>query len=51
MDEIVTHIGTDHLVAWAWAPGADRQLVPGTQQLAEALAAARVKTGAACPRK
>ncbi len=25
LDEIVTHIGTDHLVAWAWAPGAGRQ--------------------------
>jgi hypothetical protein len=51
LDDIVTHIGTDHLVAWAWAPGAGRQPAPGTQQTAEALAAAWVKTGAVCPKK
>jgi hypothetical protein len=50
LDEIVTHIGTDHLVGWAWAPGAGRQPAPGTQHGAESLAAAWVKTGAACPK-
>ena len=24
LDDIVHHIGTDHLVGWAWAPGARR---------------------------
>ncbi len=32
LDDIVTHIGTDDLVGWAWAPGAGRQPAPGTQQ-------------------
>lgn len=49
LDDIVHHIGTDTLVGWAWAPGTGRQSAPGTQQQAGALAAAWVKTGAACP--
>jgi cytochrome c5 len=50
LDEIVRHIGTDHLVGWAWAPGAGRQPAPGTQSEAGALLDAWVNTGAVCPR-
>ena len=51
LEEIVHHIGTDHLVGWAWAPGGDRQPAPGTQsaELARCLDA-WVNTGAVCPR-
>jgi hypothetical protein len=49
LEEIVHHIGTDHLVGWAWAPGGDRQAAPGTQTRAGASVAAWVKTGAVCP--
>ena len=42
LDDIVHHIGTDHLVGWAWAPGAQKE--------AGALAGAWVRTGAACPK-
>jgi hypothetical protein len=48
-DDIVHHIGTDHLVGWAWAPGAGRQPAPGTQAQEGALLDAWVKTGAVCP--
>src|SRR5271154_5171190 len=34
---LVEHIGEDHLVGWAWAPGAGRKPAPGTQQQAGAL--------------
>jgi hypothetical protein len=49
LEEIVHHVGTDHLVGWAWAPGAGRQSAPGTQSQAGALLDAWVKTGAVCP--
>lgn len=49
LDDIVHHIGTDHLVGWAWAPGAGRSPAPGTQSEAGALLDAWVKTGAFCP--
>jgi hypothetical protein len=49
LEEIVHHVGTDHLVGWAWSPGFGRQPAPGTQQEAGELLAAWVKTGAACP--
>jgi hypothetical protein len=49
LESLVEHIGTDHLVGWAWAPGYGRQPAPGTQKEAGALAEAWVKTGAACP--
>jgi len=43
------HVGDDHLVGWAWAPGGDRRPAPGTQMQAGALLDAWVKTGAVCP--
>jgi hypothetical protein len=49
LEALVEHIGTDHLVGWAWAPGYGRQPAPGTQKEAGALVEAWVKTGAACP--
>jgi len=47
--DLVSLIGSDALVGWAWAPGAGRQPAPGTQKQAGALVDAWVKTGAACP--
>lgn len=49
LNEIVHHVGTDHLVGWAWAPGAGRQSAPGTQAQESALLDEWVKTGATCP--
>jgi hypothetical protein len=49
LDEIVRHVGTDHLVGWAWAPGAGRQSAPCTQAQTGALLAEWVKSGAVCP--
>lgn len=47
--QIVEHSAHDELVAWGWAPGADREPAPGTQAQFAALIAAWVATGAACP--
>jgi hypothetical protein len=47
--QIVEHNGHDELVAWGWAPGADREPAPGTQAQFGALTAAWVETGAECP--
>jgi len=49
LQQILTHIATDTLVGWAWAPGFGRQPAPGTQQQLGALIDAWIKTGAACP--
>jgi hypothetical protein len=49
VEALVEHIGTDHLVGWAWTPGFGRRPAPGTQGQAGALVEAWVKTGAACP--
>ena len=46
---LIEHIGEDHLVGWAWAPGYGRQPAPGTQKQAGALVEAWIETGAACP--
>jgi len=47
---LVEHVGGDHLVGWAWAPGSGREPAPGTQDQARALISAWVETGAECPR-
>jgi hypothetical protein len=47
--EITTHIATDSLVGWAWAPGFGRTPAPGTQKELGALIAAWAQTGAVCP--
>jgi hypothetical protein len=49
LEQILTHIATDTLVGWAWAPGFGRQPAPGTQQELGALIEAWMKTGAVCP--
>jgi hypothetical protein len=49
VDALIEHIGEDHLVGWAWAPGYGRRPAPGTQKQARALVEAWVKTGAECP--
>jgi cytochrome c5 len=46
---LVEHIGEDHLVGWAWAPGYGREPAPGTQKQAGALVEAWIEAGAACP--
>jgi len=47
--EIAEHSAHDKLVAWGWAPGADRAPAPGSQAQFGALMAAWIQTGAACP--
>jgi hypothetical protein len=47
--QLVDHDGHDALVGWGWAPGADREPAPGTQEQFGALTAAWVETGAECP--
>ena len=49
VDALIEHIGEDHLVGWAWAPGYGRRPAPGTQKEAGALVEAWVKSGAKCP--
>ena len=48
--QIVEHNAHDKaLVAWGWAPGADREPAPGSQEQFGAIVAAWVETGAECP--
>jgi hypothetical protein len=49
LQQLLTHMATDSLVGWAWAPGFGRQPAPGTQQELGALIDAWIKTGAVCP--
>jgi hypothetical protein len=49
LQQLLTHMATDSLVGWAWAPGFGRRPAPGTQQEFGALIDAWIKTGAACP--
>ena len=49
LEQILTHLATDSLVGWAWAPGFGRKPAPGTQAELGALIEAWVKTGAVCP--
>jgi hypothetical protein len=51
LPEIVEHAAHDPIVAWGWAPGADRAPAPGTQARFASLVAAWVSAGAACPSK
>ncbi|WP_119681696.1 Isoquinoline 1-oxidoreductase subunit [Indioceanicola profundi] len=47
--QIRTHMAEDHLVGWAWHPGAGRRPAPGTQAEFADLISAWIETGAACP--
>ncbi len=49
VDAIAEHSAHDAIVAWGWAPGADREAAPGTQAAFGALIRAWIDTGAACP--
>jgi len=47
--EVHDHLAFDRLVGWGWAPGADRQPAPGTQQEVAAKFQAWIDSGAECP--
>ena len=47
--QIQDHLAHDGLVAWGWAPGADRAPAPGTQAELGALAQQWIDSGAECP--
>ncbi|MBB4228863.1 hypothetical protein [Rhizobium mongolense] len=47
--DLIKHMGTDHLVGWAWHPGSGRTAAPGSQETFAALISAWVDTGAECP--
>ncbi len=49
LDQIHDHLAHDPLVAWGWAPGADRARPPGSQAELGALIQAWIDTGAECP--
>jgi hypothetical protein len=47
--QIHDHVAHDGIVAWGWAPGADRAPAPGSQAELAALFQAWIETGAVCP--
>ena len=49
LDDLVTHVTSDPLVIWAWAPGKGRRPPPGTHAGFAALIRAWAETGAECP--
>lgn len=49
--QLHAHLAHDGLVAWGWAPGADRTPAPGTQAQLAALFQAWIDTGAVCPQE
>jgi len=49
LPQIVEHSEHDALVAWGWAPGAEREPAPGSQAQFGALIAAWADSGAECP--
>ena len=49
--QIQAHLAHDPLVAWGWAPGADRVPAPGTQAELGVLAQAWIESGAECPQE
>jgi hypothetical protein len=50
LQQIVDHMGKDHLVGWGWRPGPGRKRAPGTQQAMGELSRAWVDSGAYCPK-
>jgi hypothetical protein len=48
--ELHHHMAEDHLVGWAWNPGAGRAPAPGTQATFGGLIQAWIDTGAKCPK-
>ena len=49
MAVILDHMANDHLVGWAWSPGADRTPAPGTQAQFGVLMRAWAAAGGQCP--
>jgi len=49
VEDLIDHLGQDHLPGWAWAPGEGRTPAPGNQTTFGALTAAWVAAGAHCP--
>ncbi|HJV41909.1 Isoquinoline 1-oxidoreductase subunit [Caulobacter sp.] len=49
LDQIRHHMAEDHLVGWAWNPGAGRRPAPGSQRAFGDLIAAWIDAGARCP--
>lgn len=49
LDQLRHHMAEDHLVGWAWRPGAGRTPAPGDQTQFGQLIAAWIESGAACP--
>lgn len=49
LDDLVSHNSKDHLVNWAWNPGAGRSSAPGDQATFGALTAAWAEAGGGCP--
>jgi hypothetical protein len=47
--DLHTHMSTDKLVGWAWAPGPGRIPAPGTQAEFGQLIQAWISSGASCP--
>jgi len=47
--QIHEHMAKDHLVGWAWSPGAGRAPAPGSQAELGELVQAWIDTGAKCP--
>ncbi len=50
MAQLHHHMAQDHLVGWAWNPGAGRVAAPGTQAQFGELIKAWIDTGAKCPK-
>jgi hypothetical protein len=49
--QVHDHLAHDAIVAWGWAPGADREPAPGTQAQLAALFQAWIDNGAVCPQE
>ncbi|MEM9488271.1 MAG: Isoquinoline 1-oxidoreductase subunit [Myxococcota bacterium] len=47
--EVVDHVHHDPLLAWSWAPGADREPAPGDHKTFADLISAWADSGAHCP--
>jgi len=48
--ELIAHVTDDPLVAWGWAPGAEREPVPIAKREFVALLRRWEETGARCPK-
>jgi hypothetical protein len=49
LEALIEHLGEDHLVGWAWAPGYGRHPAPSTQQAAGRARRSMGKNGSSVP--